>query len=353
MANTQEDFLALIPQHRQALIASLELKVIARWDLTPNSGLIIFGDELHRFVAPYIADPKIRRARAGDGVCLKIIEAIKREELPNDFTATLNDLPTFLNETALSVDQTNESFILDETLILKWQIQVGNSMAAEKEKILTAARYSYLPKLFGNLYFQGQLLFSLNEFLPQTSDGWTWCVEFAKANNLGSWVQTLAELTFGMHKVFLANRSEDMQTLIHGDFHVGQILYSQSKDKFWVIDFDGDPMQNEIDRARLYSPLKDIASMVASFFHVGAIAIKNGSPEGVIKTWIQSVSDAYIEAYYACATQWDLPSREIIESMLIEHEERELAYARKFLPRWSYAPEFAIKIMTELGYGSN
>ena len=38
---------------------------------------------------------------------------------------------------------------------------------------------------------------------------------------------------------------------------------------------------------------------------------------------------------------------------MLDLEARELKYADKFLPKWRYAPEFAIAYMKELGYGSN
>ncbi|MDD4860172.1 MAG: maltose alpha-D-glucosyltransferase, partial [Dehalococcoidales bacterium] len=52
---------------------------------------------------------------------------------------------------------------------------------------------------------------------------------------------------------------------IHGDYHLGQVLYT-GKD-FVIIDFDGEPARSLSERRLKRSPLRDIAGMVRSFHY--------------------------------------------------------------------------------------
>jgi hypothetical protein len=89
--------------------------------------------------------------------------------------------------------------------------------------------------------------------------------------------------------------------------------------------------------------------MCASFFHVGAVAIKYGANPEMIKEWIVQAETILLKQYFD-GSQFDITA---IHTLMRTLENRELKYADKFLPQWRYAPEFAITYMKELGYGSN
>ena len=245
---------------------------------------------------------------------------------------------SFSQERFISVDQSNESVILDESIIVKWQLTAQKSLGAHKEEILTENGFTHLPELLGNIYWDEKLLASVNKYIPGTTDGWTWCVDKAKANDLGPWLINLAHLTTEMHRC--------LEGLIHGDFHLGQILKTSQSDQLWVIDFEGDPLATAEEAI---DPLRDVASMCASFFHVGAVAIKYGADAAVIKEWIVQAKSIFTATYFQ-GNGFDIRAlHELMRSL----ENRELKYADKFLPQWRYAPEFAISYMEELSYGSN
>ena len=245
---------------------------------------------------------------------------------------------SYSQERFISVDQSNESVILDESIIVKWQLTAQKSIGAHKEEILTENGFSHLPELLGNIYWDEKLLASVKKYIPGTTDGWTWCVDKAKASDLGPWLVNLAHLTAEMHRC--------LEGLIHGDFHVGQILKTSQSDQLWVIDFDGDPLATAEEAI---DPLRDVASMCASFFHVGAVAIKHGADPSVIKEWIVQAESIYAATYFE-GNAFDVKA---LRALMRSLENRELKYADKFLPQWRYAPEFAISYMEELGYGSN
>lgn len=58
---------------------------------------------------------------------------------------------------------------------------------------------------------------------------------------------------------------KSLRTRIHGDYHLGQVLYTGSD--FVIIDFEGEPESSIADRKIKHSPLKDVAGMIRSFHY--------------------------------------------------------------------------------------
>ena len=322
----------LLPQSRAELINACS-DVSVDFPISDSAGVLVFESGNKNFVAPYIKNREIRRAQSKDAVTAQLLS----NPLPEGLRTTMQS-GSYSQERFISVDQSNESVILDESIIVKWQLTAQKSIGAHKEEILTENGFSHLPELLGNIYWDEKLLASVNKYIPGTTDGWTWCVDKAKASDLGPWLVNLAHLTAEMHRC--------LEGLIHGDFHVGQILKTSQSDQLWVIDFDGDPLATAEEAI---DPLRDVASMCASFFHVGAVAIKHGADPSVIKEWIVQAESIYAATYFE-GNAFDVKA---LRALMRSLENRELKYADKFLPQWRYAPEFAISYMEELGYGSN
>jgi predicted trehalose synthase len=257
--------------------------------------------------------------------------------LPTGLRSNL-EIGKYKTERLITADQSNQSVVIDESIIIKWQLVAEVSQDAKKQELLSKNGFTQLPKLLGNIYWQDYLIASVNRYIKEAQDGWSWCVDYAKSGDSSSWVDQLAQLTNQMH---LALAGE-----IHGDFHIGQILKTKDSQNLWVIDFEGDPMGNN-DEAP--NKLRDIASMCGSFFHVGAVAIKYGADSKKIKKWIIDTQERYLANYFG-QQPFDLQQ---LQRLIRSLEDRELEYADKFLTYWRYAPEFAISYMKELGYGSN
>ncbi len=100
------------------------------------------------------------------------------------------------------------------------------------------------------------------------------------------------------------------RTRIHGDYHLGQVLYTGSD--FFIIDFEGEPARPITERCVKLSPLQDVAGMLRSF-HYAAFASMRSSLEDsadtrseyvrkrakVAETWHKWVAAHFLAAYLA------------------------------------------------------
>ena len=153
---------------------------------------------------------------------------------------------------------------------------------------------------------------------------------------------------------------------IHGDYHLGQVLYT-GKD-FIIIDFEGEPARPISVRRLKQSPLRDVAGMLRSFHYaVYTTLLKQTAdirPEDLAafdpwaRVWYLWVSAAFLKAYCAVAGQGAfLPDREerqvLLNAYLLEKVLYELRYELNSRPDWVNVPLQGILDLVEAAQGSD
>ena len=113
-----------------------------------------------------------------------------------------------------------------------------------------------------------------------------------------------------------------VRTRIHGDYHLGQVLYTGAD--FVIIDFEGEPARPLSQRRLKRSPLQDVAGMLRSFHYAahapllastGSVNVDESNKEklnGWAEVWAKWVSDRYLDEYLKTARGAEFlpPSRE-------------------------------------------
>jgi maltose alpha-D-glucosyltransferase/alpha-amylase len=155
---------------------------------------------------------------------------------------------------------------------------------------------------------------------------------------------------------FLTRKFSAMRIRIHGDYHLGQVLYT-GKD-FVIIDFEGEPARALSERRLKRSPLRDIAGMVRSFHYAVFFALqkelsvrKEDIPllEPWAELWHQYVSGIFLRGYFGTVGKAPFIPREAgeLEVMnrvfLLEKAVYELGYELNNRPEWIFVPLKGIK----------
>ncbi len=155
---------------------------------------------------------------------------------------------------------------------------------------------------------------------------------------------------FGRFHSLLDGRIQAQRLRIHGDFHLGQILFT-GKD-FIIIDFEGEPARSLSERRLKRSPLRDVAGMLRSFHYASnhAIFSKGVRPEDVpamekwAHFWYQWVTATFFKSYLNTVGQTNfLPQTEdqlniLLRSLSLEKVVYEIAYELNNRPNWVPIP---------------
>ena len=139
-----------------------------------------------------------------------------------------------------------------------------------------------------------------------------------------------------------------MKTRIHGDYHLGQVLFT-GKD-FVIIDFEGEPGFSFSERRLKKSPYKDVAGMMRSFHYAafGKILLNENYREQdleMLQSWAEQwqhyVSRFYLGAYMekmGLGTELPYEDDVLIRTYLIEKAVYELGYELNGRPDWTVIP---------------
>jgi maltose alpha-D-glucosyltransferase/alpha-amylase len=151
----------------------------------------------------------------------------------------------------------------------------------------------------------------------------------------------------------LNDRIDARRIRCHGDFHLGQVLFT-GKD-FVIIDFEGEPERPVSERRIKASPLRDVAGMLRSFHYVSYAALRGKTPMLFMESasipsetwaafWSAWSSASFLQAYLAEARSGGfLPTdpaqlRTLLRAYLLEKALYELRYELNNRPDWVQIP---------------
>lgn len=142
-----------------------------------------------------------------------------------------------------------------------------------------------------------------------------------------------------------------VKTRIHGDYHLGQVL--KSADKYFIIDFEGEPMRSLEYRRHRHSPVKDVAGMLRSLSYAASSCMLEYPDQDIserFRKWMENSSRRFIESYlrYVDRDLNYLPDSEdvfnqMIDFFVLEKALYEFNYEINNRPGWLGFPLNAIR----------
>ena len=142
-----------------------------------------------------------------------------------------------------------------------------------------------------------------------------------------------------------------LQTRVHGDFHLGQVLVTPGDAT--LIDFEGEPAKTMEQRRAKSSPLRDVAGMLRSFDYAAATTAEQRVPgsEQATERQVQLVEkfrraaglafqDSYRHVLRAAPRPWVQPDVQsaLLDVFLLEKAAYEIRYEAANRPTWIGIP---------------
>jgi maltose alpha-D-glucosyltransferase/alpha-amylase len=159
--------------------------------------------------------------------------------------------------------------------------------------------------------------------------------------------KSISELLDGV----LRGRVDARKMRIHGDYHLGQVLFT-GKD-FAIIDFEGEPARSLGERRLKRSPLADVAGMLRSFHYAISSALLQKMATlpgndawllGWADVWYAYVAGSFLRAYLRTVGESGLVPAEprdferLLQAFLIEKAIYEVGYELNNRPDWIEIP---------------
>jgi maltose alpha-D-glucosyltransferase/alpha-amylase len=156
-------------------------------------------------------------------------------------------------------------------------------------------------------------------------------------------------------KRLLDRRTNAAKIRIHGDYHLGQLLYT-GKD-FVILDFEGEPARPLSERKLKRSALRDVAGMMRSFQYAAYSALwqpamrKEDMPflERWSDLWYRHMGSVFLQSYLkTTGTAIFIPQNSedlqiMLEAYLLDKAVYEIGYELNNRPSWVVIPVRGIK----------
>ena len=121
---------------------------------------------------------------------------------------------------------------------------------------------------------------------------------------------------------------------IHGDYHLGQVLYAQNAG--WkVLDFEGEPLRSLAERNAPDLALRDVAGMLRSFSYAAGAGVREADvPVETTKNWETAAREAFLAGY------GEIPEahQALLRALILDKALYEVRYEATYRPSWLDIP---------------
>lgn len=167
--------------------------------------------------------------------------------------------------------------------------------------------------------------------------------------------------TLDRFKILFKRKISVTKIRIHGDYHLGQVLYTGND--FVIIDFEGEPARTLSERRLKRSPLRDVASMIRSFHYVAYTALLKQESirtedipalEPWVELWYKYIAGTFLKSYLDTAKDAPFIPKEreelsiLLRAYALEKAIYELGYELNNRPEWIIIPLRGIKHLLEI-----
>jgi maltose alpha-D-glucosyltransferase / alpha-amylase len=150
---------------------------------------------------------------------------------------------------------------------------------------------------------------------------------------------------------FTGHKFSAWKIRIHGDFHLGQVLYTGND--FVIIDFEGEPVKSLSERRIKQSPLRDVAGMMRSFYYAAHAVLKQRSQmraedvpflEPWAEAWYRYNAGVFLASYEKTVAGSGLIPKEpeeaeiMLQTFMLDKAVYELGYELNNRPAWVSIP---------------
>jgi maltose alpha-D-glucosyltransferase/alpha-amylase len=167
-------------------------------------------------------------------------------------------------------------------------------------------------------------------------------------------VLAIEDRILGRFKPLLDNPIHAQRIRFHGDFHLGQVLYTG--EDFKIIDYEGEPARGLDERRRKGLAMRDVAGMIRSFQYApyaalfGAVPVVTPTADTLpvllsyADFWTACVGAAYLQSYFDAAAGFpSVPSdrqerKLLLDIFLLQKALYEIGYELNNRPDWVSIP---------------